>query len=414
MSVYRPILRVRQAYAFDAGGFLMRIYTCMVPLGTISMTTLTGYSFLMAGMMASCTALATLLISPALSRQMDKRGQGKVVPWATLACLGGLAVLILGSSHAAPMGICCLGAILMGCCPRAQALCRARWSYLIREHGLCEKGATIKAAFSYEGILDDLSYMIGPAAAIALAAEFSPYTGMLSGGVMLLAGAALISLSKSTEPPAWEEVAGMEKDAKARPNGSLMRQAPAIGVVFALLALAGVYYGILDTGIVAFAQEQGNPSLASAFVAPCAIASAISGLAFGALRTTMPLSKQLLLACGAVGVLYALLFFFNSTVPLLIVYTVAACSWAPFIITANTLCESIAPKERLNEAMTWVGVGYSCGMSFAPTIGGALVDSLGSMGCIDAGAAAALLIPAVALISYRTLKAAEARDPSNA
>lgn len=88
-GVYRAILRVRQAYAFDVGGFLMRFYSYMMNIGTITMITLAGRSFLVAGLVSSAIALATFLISPRVSKLVDERGQHRVVPVAAAITLVG-------------------------------------------------------------------------------------------------------------------------------------------------------------------------------------------------------------------------------------------------------------------------------------------------------------------------------------
>ena len=49
ISVYKPVLAVRQAWRFDLGAALMRIFTCMITIGSVSMLTLMGHSSLKAG-----------------------------------------------------------------------------------------------------------------------------------------------------------------------------------------------------------------------------------------------------------------------------------------------------------------------------------------------------------------------------
>ena len=71
IAVYKPVLAVRQAWAFDLGAALMRIFTCMVTIGSVSMLTLMGTSVLKAGLVSSVCALAVFLVSPRVSRLID-------------------------------------------------------------------------------------------------------------------------------------------------------------------------------------------------------------------------------------------------------------------------------------------------------------------------------------------------------
>ena len=66
-GVYKAILRVREAYPFDVGCFLMRFLPYMNTIGTVTMLTLSGFSFFVAGLVSSTIALATFFISPPAS-----------------------------------------------------------------------------------------------------------------------------------------------------------------------------------------------------------------------------------------------------------------------------------------------------------------------------------------------------------
>ena len=55
---------MRAAYSFEVGGLLVRMYAFMRTIGTVSMLTLSGYSYFMAGLVASVVAFALFLISP--------------------------------------------------------------------------------------------------------------------------------------------------------------------------------------------------------------------------------------------------------------------------------------------------------------------------------------------------------------
>ena len=105
-GVYRAVLKVREAYAFDAGGILMRVYAYMATIGSISMLTLAGYSFFLAGTVSSTIALATFLISPRVSKLVDERGQHAVVPKAAVVTLVGLALMLATVSLGGPIALC--------------------------------------------------------------------------------------------------------------------------------------------------------------------------------------------------------------------------------------------------------------------------------------------------------------------
>ena len=134
-GVYKAILRVRCAYVFDIGGMLMRFYGYMLNIGTVTMLTLAGYSFFIAGLVSATIAIAIFLISPRISKLIDAKSQHKILPFAGCVTLVGLVgMLILVAVHG-PEWAFFVTALLMGFFPNPQALVRARWTYLIRNRG---------------------------------------------------------------------------------------------------------------------------------------------------------------------------------------------------------------------------------------------------------------------------------------
>ena len=168
LKVYGAILSVRPARRFDIACLLMRMYGYMMNIGTVAMLSLAGYSFLESGLVSSVIALAIFLIGPRLGKLVDERGQSRVVPFAALASLTGLVALLITVQFHGPLWILFITSVFVGCIPSAQALSRARWVYLLRMGKLGEKAPNITTIFSYEGILDDIGFMIAPALSIIL------------------------------------------------------------------------------------------------------------------------------------------------------------------------------------------------------------------------------------------------------
>ena len=95
LNAYGAMFRVKAAYSFEVGGLLVRMYAFMRTIGTVSMLTLSGYSYFMAGLVASVVAFALFLISPRVSKKIDERGQGAIVLPATCIALLGCAILLV-------------------------------------------------------------------------------------------------------------------------------------------------------------------------------------------------------------------------------------------------------------------------------------------------------------------------------
>lgn len=414
-GVYRDILRVREAYAFDIGCFLMRFLPYMNTIGTVTMLSLSGLSFFVAGLVSSVIALSTFVVAPRVSKLVDTYGQSRVVPWAAFINLAGLVLMVAIVALGGPEWLLFVAAILMGFSPNPPALARARWTYLIRSGKLGNAAPIMRTMFSYEGVLDDIGFMFSPSLSVALASTIAPTAGMVFGGVAFAAGTVLLMFSRSTEPqPGWDEAASHEGSAQSDGTSradedfahrkSVFRTSSIVRVLFVLMLFVGAFYGVFDTSTVSFSEEIGNTTFASIVLITSGIASMLMGFVFGMIRLRMPQYRQLILFAVLIGCAYGTMILVDSALSLFLVGTLAAFFYAPFLIVANATCERAVPGDRLTEAITWLNAGATCGMAFGPTIAGTVIDTVGATYSFDFGGILALAIPVTALLCYRIIK----------
>ncbi len=426
-GIYKKILAVRQARSFDAGGLLMRFYSYMTNIGVVTMLTLSGYSFLMAGLVASTIALAVFLISPRIAKLIDRRGQSAVLPKAACLPVAGTAAMLACVAAHAPVEVLFPLAVLMGSAPSPQALVRARWTYLLRtgKLGAGSGAPSLHGVFSYEAVLDDIGFMVAPALSIFLASTIAPIAGMAFGIGAFAVGAALVTLSRSTEPvPGWtaagdadgaDAPVGLAADAAVLPaegeaaeqavrSKSIFRTSAVVRILFCLMFFLGAFFGALDTTTVSFAEELGNPNIASMALMMQAAMSVVMGFVFGMVRLPFRQSTQLVITAVLFGCAFACTAFIDSA-PLLFLITVpASLFYAPFLITINATCEGAVPGSRFTEAITWVNAGITCGMTLGPTMAGAIVDGWGTLAAFKVGGAVVALTAVTALAFSGTLR----------
>lgn len=445
LNAYGAMFRVRAAYSFEVGGLLVRMYAFMRTIGTVSMLTLSGYSYFMAGLVASVVAFALFLISPRVSKKIDERGQGAIVVPATCIALSGCAILLVTVLLKLPIALCFVGAVLMGFLPTPQALTRARWVYLVKSGRLGDDAPELKTVFSYEGVMDDIVFMVSPALSIALASGIHPIAGMGCGFICCVVGTLLLASSKDTEPvPGWEKKLANREGAASAESGaaaegsrngsapaadsgiacdvsadsvddaraskkkrsrSLFLTNPVVRTLFFLSLLMGCFFGIFDTATVSFAQiELNDPVFASLILAIESLVSTIVGFVFGMILFTARQSKKMLAFSIVIGLGYGSMIFVSSSVSLLVVIFVAAGTYAPFVITLNETAERAVPEANITEALTWVTSGSICGLAFGPTLAGVIIDTWGSFACFGTGAFVALAIPVLAILTYPMMK----------
>ena len=436
-GVYKKVLRVREAYPFDIACLLMRFFGSMLNIGVVTMITLSGYSFLTAGLSSSLIALSIFVVTPRVSKRIDERGQSAVAPKAAAVSLLGLVVLIANVALHGPVWPLFVGALLVGFFPSPQAMARARWTYLIRSGRLGETAPDLRTMFSYESVLDDMAFIFSPSISIALAAAIAPVAGMVCGGVAFAVGVVLLCSAKGTEPyPGWSqgEAAGSAADvadvvadvagdgaaalkgalaegasavasAASAPAKSLLATSSAVRVLFVIYAFAGSFLGLFDTATVSLSEDLNSPDFAGAVLMASGAVSMTAGFLFGMVRLRAPLPKQLVVAACAVGLSFGTMFLIDSAPTLMAVALLGACTYAPLLIVANGVCERAVPDARLTEAITWLNAGYTCGAAFGPTVAGALIDTFGTMASFKVGTLLCLGMPLTAILCYRVVKA---------
>jgi Major Facilitator Superfamily. len=104
------------------------------------------------------------------------------------------------------------------------------------------------------------------------------------------------------------------------------------------------------------------------------------------------------------GLGFGTMFFIDSALSLAIVGLIGAATYAPLLIVANTVCERAVPQRRLTEAITWLNAGFTCGCAIGPSLGGAVIDSLGTLASFKVGSGLALGLAVTGLLTYRVVK----------
>lgn len=396
---YRQVFSIREARLFDLGAFLMRVYGYMRTVGSVTMLTFAGYTFIEAGFVASMIAGVMFFASPATGRLIDQRGQQSVVPIFVGVALLGLCLLLGAVSLGLPVSACCVGAVLMGFFPAPQALSRARWTSLVQSGQLGQRAPRLQTVFSYQGILDDAAYMIGPAFAVVLSTAIAPIAGMVAGGVVCVAGTLLLLSSKGTAPAPSRE--GVSSQAG---KGGVLLAYPVVGLFFAVMLLMGVCYGILDPAVVAFSEESGVPVAASAILAVEAVISVLAGFVFGMMNLKGGMAKRLLATSALFSCACIPMAFVKSIPMLFVAAAVSVPFYTPLIITLNEVCAKAVPVENFTEAISLVNAATMGGLALGPVVAGILSSAAGTTACFLACALSAAAIVLVVAAFWRLLE----------
>lgn len=386
---YKEIFSVPGTKGFSAAGFLARLPIAMAPIGIVAMLSQTHGEYWLAGAVSATFALTNALISPQVSRFVDRHGQAAVLAPATIVSVLAFLTLIAATSRGWPVWTLFASAFLAAAMPSMPAMLRARWTEIFRDR------PELNTAFAFESAADELVYIAGASLSVGLAVALFPEAGMLISTAFLAVGTLAFVLQRSTEP-AVRHVAG------SAPQKSAIRLRP-VQIITLALIFVGATFATAEVSAVAITKDLGQPNAASLVIGVYAVGSFVVGLILGALNPKMALQKQLMIAV-AVLALTALPLPFAGTVPLLAIAVFASgVAISPTFITAFGLVERRVPERMLTEGITWVTTGIGIGMALGAFLAGWAVDNFGAQNGFWVSVAAGIGAVVTIGIGQRTL-----------
>lgn len=388
---YRELFYAQGTKGFSLAGLVARIPLPMTGIGIITMLSQLRGSYGLAGAVAATFVLTYALMSPQISRVIDRHGQSRVLPAAAGISVVGILLLLACSYWQMPDWTLFIGAALAGFMPSMSAMVRARWTAIYRGK------PRLQTAYSLETVLDEVTFIAGPPLSVGLSVALFPQAGPLVAAVLLAVGVLVFVALRGTEPPVEQY------DASVDNTGSVIRLAD-VRLLTLLMIAMGVIVGTVDIVSVAFAEQMGRPAAASFVLSAYAIGSCLAGLLFGALKLKTPLHQLLLFGGLATAVTTLPLLLASNIAGLAGTVFVAGLFFAPTMIVAMSLVERIMPENKLTEGMTWLLAGLNVGVAMGAAVSGQVVDIEGARAGFSVALVAGGAVLLVALWGYRRMR----------
>ncbi|WP_354642604.1 MFS transporter [Kitasatospora camelliae] len=371
LSSYRQIFAAPGTLAFSSSGLIARLPISMTGIGIVTMLSQLRGSYGLAGMVASVLALSAAALGPLVSSLVDRHGQRRVTLPATAVTIAAATGLLLAARFGAPDWTLFLFAAGMGVMPSTGSMVRARWAHLYRE-----APPRLHSAYSFEAVMDEVCFIVGPILSIGLATALFPEAGVLLAGVFLTVGVLLFTAQRRTEPPVHPA---------AHHEGRWAIASEGLQVLVLTFVATGAIFGSVEVVTVAFAEDQGHTAAASIVLAVYALGSCLAGLVFGTLKLKGSMPGRFL--GGVAGMAAAMVplvvvaQLFSGTAGLVGIGAalfLAGLSISPTLITAMALVERLVPASKITEGMTWTTTGLALGVALGSSAAGWVVDGAGS------------------------------------
>lgn len=358
LSTYRSALGL-SGPGFVVISFLARLPLAMAQLGTLLMVSEATDSYGVGGACAGAIAVGNAIGGPVSGAVTDRLGQRAVLVVQSVVA-GSALLLLVALTGTVPWPLLVVVAAVAGLTlPPIGPLARVRWQRMATGHHARRR--LIDTVFSLESVMDEISFVLGPALVGVFAIAFSTSTAMVIAGAMTLVFGTAFGLHRTGLLVAGPEPAG------AATSGRLLTPAM-VSLLLGMLAM-GVIFGSSQAATSVLATDAGQPGLTGVVQAVLGIGSAIAGLSLPMLGGRIALSRRWVLFAIGLLVFAAPLLLVQGLGWLIVVLAVLGLVVAPYMITLFTLAERVVSQSRIGLAMAlvggFVGLGYAVGSSIA-------------------------------------------------
>jgi MFS family permease len=393
---YRSVLALPGALAFSAAGFVARLPIAMMGLGIVLLLSAVSGSYALAGAVAGTFSLLAALIGPQLARLVDRLGQARVlVPLIAVHACAMVALMVAAVSDAPRWVLFGCAALAGGSMPNIGSLVRARWSHLVGGTG------GLHTAYSFEAVIDEMIFILGPVLVTVLATQVHRLAGLSAVVVVTVVGGLWLAAQRGTEPP--------PSRATGRAGGSAIR-VPGVVVITAVFGALGSLFGSFEVTVVGFTSAEGQRGAAGLVLATYALGSLIAGVGYGAVRWRARLDRRFLVGVTAMGLSLLPLPFVGGVAPLVGLAFVAGFAISPTLIAAMSLVESLVPASRLTEGLAWTITGIGLGLTVGSAVSGWAIDAMGAERAFWVTTLSALAAVGLAFSGARFLRVESQRE----
>jgi MFS family permease len=391
LTAYRELLRPPGIKRLVASVLVGRIPIGIFSLAIVLLVRQQTGSFAQAGAASAAWAIGAGIVAPLQGRLVDRLGQPAVLVPSTLVNAAAVGGVVLAARAGAPTSVLAAFAWLGGAAlPPLGACMRSIWATTF-----AGDAALRNTAYTFESMIGELFYIVGPAITTALIAIGTPSTAMLVAIALSVAGTLAFASARIARDWRGEHVSGPRAGALT---------APGMRTLMLAIVPTGISFGTLEVAVPAFSVDHGHrAALAGIMLSAMAVGSVLGGLWYGGRTWSGPIVRRFvaLQALFAVGLLPLLL---ADSLPLMTgLMLVAGLALAPVAAAGYLVVDRIAPPGTVTEATTWVMTANVAGAALGAALGGLVVQHVGVRAALLVACGGPALGTLVTLARRRTL-----------
>ena len=379
-SAYTTLFRTPGAMKFSISALIGRMPISMDSLALIFIVVAVSDSYALAGALSAVASIAISIANPFWSRLADRIGQRKMLIRVVPMKIIGLSLFIALVMNGAPVWTWFVSIILAELAAiNTGGLVRRRWLHVLSP----DKSTTdedeadkhvVNTAYSYEALMDEIVFIVGPITATACATSIAPAAGLIAGMILMSIGLPLFAMQRATEPPPSPV---RVKDPHPPVIGIPIVQAIALATTF-----TGGFFGAISITVVGFAESQGQKSYSGLLLGLWASGSAVMAIINGLIKWKTSYAGRFLIFLTALTIFSIPFVFVDSIFGLALALFFNGFAIAPLIVNAYGVVQEAVPSEQITESFTWVVAGMPLGGAISSALGGWVIDTYGAQSAL--------------------------------
>jgi MFS family permease len=379
-SAYTTLFRTPGAMKFSVSALIGRMPISMDSLALIFIVVAVSDSYALAGALSAVASITISIATPFWSRLADRIGQRKMLLRVVPLKILGLSLFIALVMNEAPVWTWFASIILAELAAiNTGGLVRRRWLHVLSP----DKSTTtedetdkhvVNTAYSYEALMDEIVFIVGPITATACATSIAPAAGLIAGMILMSIGLPLFAMQRATEPPPSPV---RVKDPHPPVIGIPIVQAIALATTF-----TGGFFGAIAITVVGFAESEGQKSYSGLLLGLWASGSAVMAIINGLIKWKTSYAGRFLIFLTALTIFSIPFIFVDSIFGLAIALFFNGFAIAPLIVNAYGVVQEAVPSEQITESFTWVVAGMPLGGAVASALGGWVIETYGAQSAL--------------------------------
>ena len=266
--------------------------------------------------------------------------------------------------------------------------------------------ASLHTAYATESTAFELTFILGPPLALAIASVWSTSASLLVSAALLAASTLLFAAQ-----PVSRHWRPRSSGHTARRGGAI--RSPGIRTFIIVLTMAGGVFGVVDVALPAALKALHNTAAAGPVLGLWGFGSLIGGLVVARFfKPALVGPRGLLVLLVLLGSLHGALSGTTSHLAAMaVVVTLAGATIAPTYTNIYSAVDGFAPPGTATEAFSWLESAVSAGSAGGSALAGVLVQDYGSGKTFLAAAAFGLCAVIVTAARFSTIDRAKDAKP---